>query len=76
MQYFIIILSPTVPPAGCGDPGVPDNGQRIGSDFSEGATVFFRCFDDYDLVGTNFRVCQAGGQWSNSVPTCVRFNGE
>ena len=66
----------TVPPAGCSDPGVPDNGLRVGDDFSVGAAVFYRCFDDYDLVGAKFRVCQNDSQWSDSLPTCVRFNGK
>ena len=75
-KLLSVFLPTTVPPPGCGDPGVPDNGLRIGDDFRVGAIVYYRCFDDYDLVGSKFRVCQEDGQWSNSLPTCERFNGK
>lgn len=69
-MYLFQLLPPsftTVPPAGCSDPGVPDNGLRVGDDFSVGAAVFYRCFDDYDLVGAKFRVCQ---MTVNGVTAC------
>jgi len=59
---------------GCGDPGTPVNGKRIGDDFSLGAVVFFRCFDDFDLVGSKFRMCQSDGVWSGIQPICKPFN--
>lgn len=63
------------PRPGCGDPGLLDNGRRIGDVFSIRAVVFFRCFDDYDIEGSNFRVCQENGLWSGVQPTCKPFQG-
>lgn len=55
---------------------MPDNGRRIGKVFSSGSTVFYRCFDDYDLVGSKYRVCQEDGSWSSDTPTCVPFKSK
>lgn len=63
-----------VPQPGCGDPGVPSNGRRMGDVFSSGSVVFFRCFDDYDLIGSKYRTCQSSGRWSGTQPTCRPFN--
>ena len=63
------------PQPGCGDPGVPSNGRRIGDSFSVQSVIFFRCFDDYDLVGSKYRECRADGTWSGTQPTCRRFDG-
>lgn len=69
-------LSLIVPPPGCGDPGTPRNGRRLGNNFTVGAVVFFRCFDDFDIVGSKFRICQANGSWSGTQPVCQPFNSE
>lgn len=69
-------LSLIVPPPGCGNPGTPQNGRRLGSNFTVGAVVFFRCFDDFDLVGSKFRICQSNGSWSGTQPVCQPFNSE
>lgn len=66
----------TDPPPGCGDPGTPENGRRLGDNFTVGAVVFFRCNDDYDLVDSKFRICQENGLWSGTQPTCQPFNGK
>ena len=64
------------PSPGCGDPGTPENGRRIGDDFSVGSVVFFKCFDDYDLVGSAYRECLSTGVWSGTQPTCQPFVGK
>ena len=74
MVFFY--LSTTVRPPGCGDPGIPTNGRRFGDNFTVGAVVFFRCDDDFDLIGSKFRVCQGNGLWSGAQPTCQPFNGK
>ena len=74
MVFFY--LSTTVRPPGCGDPGIPTNGRRFGDNFTVGAVVFFRCDDDFDLIGSKFRVCQGNGLWSGVQPTCQPFNGK
>ena len=72
--YNSCFISARVP--GCGDPGTPVNGRRIGNIFSVGAMVFFRCFDDFDLIGSKFRKCQPSGLWSGVQPVCNPFNGK
>ena len=69
-------LSLIVPPPGCGNPGTPRNGRRLGNNFTVGAVVFFRCFDDFDIVESKFRICQANGSWSGTQPVCQPFNSE
>ena len=69
--FFLFI----VPLPGCGDPGVPSNARKIGDVYSVGSVVFFRCYDDYDIVGSKYRVCQENGVWSGTQPTCQSFNG-
>lgn len=73
--YCLFHYSNSVPPPNCGDPGTPINGRRLGSDFTLGGIVYFRCRDDFDLVGSKFRECQSNGLWSGEQPTCQPFNG-
>lgn len=70
--------APTQPPTPntCGDPGTPTNGVKIGSDYSIGAVVKYRCRVSYLLVGSSSRVCQIDGSWSDSLPSCVRQGGK
>lgn len=73
LLFHLLLL---VRPPGCGDPGTPENGRKIGTNFTVGAVVFFRCFDDFDLVGSKFRICQENATWSGTQPVCQAFNGE
>ncbi|KAM8966399.1 CUB and sushi domain-containing protein 3 [Pelodytes ibericus] len=58
----------------CPDPGEPDNGKRIGSDFSLGATVLYSCDEDYVLQGEKSITCQriadVFAAWSDHRPVC------
>ncbi|KAJ7400650.1 hypothetical protein BTVI_103420 [Pitangus sulphuratus] len=58
----------------CPDPGEPENGKRIGSDFSLGATVQFSCDEDYVLQGSKSITCQRIAEvfaaWSDHRPVC------
>uniref|UniRef100_M4AIH9 CUB and Sushi multiple domains 3 n=1 Tax=Xiphophorus maculatus TaxID=8083 RepID=M4AIH9_XIPMA len=58
----------------CPDPGEPENGKRIGSDFSIGATAQFTCDDDHVLQGSKTITCQRVAEvfaaWSDHRPVC------
>ncbi|KAG9478625.1 hypothetical protein GDO78_012335 [Eleutherodactylus coqui] len=58
----------------CPDPGEPENGKRIGSNFSLGATVLFSCDEDYVLQGEKKITCQriadVFAAWSDHRPVC------
>lgn len=62
-------------PVGCEDPGTPHNGRRIGDDFRLGATVYYECDDNFQLVGPGSRVCQDSGLWDGFLPTCSPVSG-
>uniref|UniRef100_A0A8C6YAA3 CUB and Sushi multiple domains 3 n=1 Tax=Naja naja TaxID=35670 RepID=A0A8C6YAA3_NAJNA len=58
----------------CPDPGEPENGKRIGSDFSLDSTVQFSCDEDYVLQGAKSITCQRIAEvfaaWSDHRPVC------
>uniref|UniRef100_A0A3Q2YTB4 CUB and Sushi multiple domains 3 n=1 Tax=Hippocampus comes TaxID=109280 RepID=A0A3Q2YTB4_HIPCM len=58
----------------CPDPGEPENGKRIGSDFSIGATIQFICHEDHVLQGSKTITCQRVAEvfaaWSDHRPVC------
>jgi len=53
----------------CPDPGVPQDGIRIGSNFAHGRTVTFLCLQDFSLVGSQSMTCH-DGKWSTVLPVC------
>ncbi|XP_078348081.1 sushi, von Willebrand factor type A, EGF and pentraxin domain-containing protein 1-like isoform X8 [Oculina patagonica] len=55
--------------ASCSDPGIPQNGQRVGSSFGHGKHLQFVCYSGYWLVGSQLIVCNEG-KWSNDIPKC------
>ena len=57
---------------GCGDPGVPVHGYKIGENYWAGEMVAFACDAGYHLEGPTNRLCLENGHWSNVVPTCKR----
>ena len=64
---FLSLLSSVA----CPDPGNPQNGQRVGNDFSGGGTgVLFICRSGYRLVGQARLRCQLTGVWSAPRPRC------
>uniref|UniRef100_A0A3P8W7T0 CUB and Sushi multiple domains 1 n=1 Tax=Cynoglossus semilaevis TaxID=244447 RepID=A0A3P8W7T0_CYNSE len=58
----------------CPDPGVPENGKRIGSNFQVGSSVQFSCDDSYVLQGSKSITCQRVtdtlAAWSDHRPIC------
>ncbi|XP_061076047.1 LOW QUALITY PROTEIN: CUB and sushi domain-containing protein 3-like [Conger conger] len=58
----------------CPDPGEPENGKRIGSNFSIGATALFTCDEDHVLQGSKTITCQRVAEvfaaWSDHRPAC------
>uniref|UniRef100_A0AAR2IVV0 CUB and Sushi multiple domains 3a n=1 Tax=Pygocentrus nattereri TaxID=42514 RepID=A0AAR2IVV0_PYGNA len=58
----------------CPDPGEPENGRRMGSDFSIGAMVGFTCDGDHVLQGSKSITCQRVAEvfaaWSDHRPVC------
>ena len=53
----------------CGNPGTPQNGLKIGSDFRHGRKVRFVCQLGFKLTGISSITCQ-DGRWSDQVPVC------
>uniref|UniRef100_A0A3Q2QXN5 CUB and Sushi multiple domains 1 n=1 Tax=Fundulus heteroclitus TaxID=8078 RepID=A0A3Q2QXN5_FUNHE len=58
----------------CPDPGVPENGKRMGSVFQVGSSVQFSCDDSYVLHGSKSITCQRVtdtlAAWSDHRPIC------
>uniref|UniRef100_A0A8C2EC16 CUB and Sushi multiple domains 3 n=1 Tax=Cyprinus carpio TaxID=7962 RepID=A0A8C2EC16_CYPCA len=58
----------------CPDPGEPENGKRIGNDFSIGATAQFICDEDHVLQGSKSITCQRVAEvfaaWTDHRPVC------
>ncbi|XP_047218456.1 CUB and sushi domain-containing protein 1-like [Girardinichthys multiradiatus] len=58
----------------CPDPGVPENGKRMGSIFQVGSSVQFSCDDSYVLHGSKSITCQRVtdtlAAWSDHRPIC------
>ena len=55
----------------CGDPGIPNNGNRIITTLTVGSTVVFTCDSGYKLSGATTTRCENTGQWSAPLPTCT-----
>ncbi|XP_062852030.1 CUB and sushi domain-containing protein 1-like [Trichomycterus rosablanca] len=56
---------------GCGDPGVPAYGRRMGDSFLHGDVLTFECQAAFELVGERTISCQQNNQWSGNKPSCV-----
>ncbi|XP_058853305.1 CUB and sushi domain-containing protein 2-like [Acipenser ruthenus] len=58
----------------CPDPGIPERGKRIGSDYRLGSSVQFSCDESYELQGsksiTCMRVSETYAAWSDQRPIC------
>ncbi|XP_029281787.1 LOW QUALITY PROTEIN: CUB and sushi domain-containing protein 1-like [Cottoperca gobio] len=58
----------------CPDPGVPENGKRMGSTFHVGIFIQFSCDDSYVLQGSKSITCQRVtdtlAAWSDHRPIC------
>ncbi|XP_065177679.1 uncharacterized protein LOC135808421 [Sycon ciliatum] len=61
-----------LPDGFCEDPGVPENGFRIGNDLSRGGSgVFFICNNGFTISGNERSMCRLDGTWTTPVPLCV-----
>ena len=60
----------------CEDPGVPENGRRVGNNLEIGSTIYFQCFDGYELVGETSIECLPGSIWSARGPFCRIITGK
>lgn len=57
-------------PVKCKDPGVPEFGQREGTNFIMGSEVIFSCKEGYELIGSSQLTCTEEGFWKQDVPYC------
>lgn len=55
---------------GCGDPGTPEHGRKLGVTYSVNSVVYFNCDLGYELVGSPDRKCQLDGTWTGTQPIC------
>lgn len=56
---------------GCGDPGTPKNGRKVGVTYSVNSKVYFGCEFGYELMGSEDRKCQPNGSWTGQQPVCT-----
>lgn len=68
VSYYLTLFSARR----CGHPGDIPHGQREGSIFVYPLHVTYKCSEGYELVGRDHRKCQDNGQWSGSLPVCLR----
>ena len=53
----------------CKDPGLLDNGNVIGNEYSYNSSISFRCNLGYELLGSASLTCNKG-TWSGVIPAC------
>ncbi|XP_044180207.1 sushi, von Willebrand factor type A, EGF and pentraxin domain-containing protein 1-like isoform X4 [Acropora millepora] len=58
--------------ASCSNPGSPEHGNIIGSDFGHGGQVTFLCLPKYSLSGSATMTCR-DGKWSSALPVCKAY---
>lgn len=54
----------------CGNPGVPENGNKNSSSYQYGNSIKFECNVGYTLQGSAVRTCEDNGLWTGTQPTC------
>ena len=54
----------------CGVPASPADGNVSSPNTTYGSEASYSCNTGYDMNGAAARTCEAGGNWSSSVPTC------
>ncbi|KAM7319810.1 hypothetical protein ACRRTK_021493 [Alexandromys fortis] len=63
-------VRPSCEAISCGAPPAPENGGVVGSVFTFGSKVTYRCDKGYTLAGDEETACLASGSWSHSFPVC------
>ncbi|KAM4808468.1 sushi, von Willebrand factor type A, EGF and pentraxin domain-containing protein 1 [Rhinophrynus dorsalis] len=63
-------LIPYCQAVSCDKAPVPNNGVIVGSNFTFGEMVKFRCNEGYTLIGNEETACLANGTWSHGPPSC------
>ena len=58
----------------CGDPGIPDNGERTGDNFTYESIVSYSCDSGYELIGDAIIKCKEDALWNTPIPTCQLVN--
>lgn len=61
---------PTCERVSCGTPYLLQFGQIIGDSYTFTDKITYKCNEGYVLRGTNIRVCQVDGSWSDRDPYC------
>ena len=64
-------LPPVCQPVECGMIEEPQNGARMGEEFTFNKAVAFRCNPGYILLGKNVSLCTASGEWEYPSPSCL-----
>ena len=64
-------LPPVCQPVECGMIEEPQNGARMGEEFTFNKAVAFRCNPGYILLGKNMSLCTASGEWEYPSPSCL-----
>ena len=59
----------------CADPGIIDNGNKIGDHLWEGESLTFFCNDGGKPRGNKTLTCLSNGTWSSELPSCVYLKG-
>ncbi|GLH11061.1 Locomotion-related protein Hikaru genki [Gryllus bimaculatus] len=57
-------------PPTCGSPDKLLNTTFIGSNYSIGSVITYKCPVGHTLVGNNFRTCDKNGFWTGGAPSC------
>ena len=57
----------------CGDLNDPVDGTVSMGGLQVGDTATYSCDSGFTLHGTSIRVCQIGGTWSGTEPTCKKW---
>lgn len=72
-----MLLSFSLAVINCGDPGVPANGVRLGSDFTYNKTVVFQCTPGYMMESdrASSLTCTKDRTWNGTKPACKGKTG-
>ena len=61
---------PTCQLVDCGDPGIPENGQHTGDNFTYKSIVTYSCNSGFELIGDTTIICKEDNLWNTSIPIC------